>query len=93
MILDIRTIIFSYVLTDIVCLAVIIILWRQNRNRYAGSVLWVTNYSFQLAALALIILRGSIPDWASIVLAQTLVITGAFLGYLALLRFAGARRN
>ena len=93
MILDIRTIVFSYVLTDIVCLAVMMILWRQNRKRLAGTGLWVIDYAFQLTALALIILRGIIPDWASIVLANALVMTGALLGYLALLQFAGQRRN
>lgn len=93
MILDIRTIVFSYVLTDIVCLAVMLILWRHNRNRFAGTGLWAIDYAFQLTALVLIILRGAIPDWASIVLANALVMTGAFLGYLALLRFAGEKRN
>ena len=93
MILDIRTIVFSYVLTDIVCLAVMMILWRQNRKRLAGTGLWVIDYAFQLTALVLIILRGVIPDWASIVLANALVMTGALLGYLALLQFAGQRRN
>ena len=90
MILDIRTVVFSYVLTDIVCVAVMILLWWQNRRRFTGTLLWVVDFAFQLTALVLIILRGAIPDWASIVLANTLVLTGAWLGYLALLRFAGA---
>jgi hypothetical protein len=77
--LDIRTVVFSYVLTDIVCVAVMILLWWQNRRRFAGTLLWVVDFAFKLTALVLIILRGAIPDWASIVLAQTLVLTGAWL--------------
>ncbi|MFO7568588.1 MAG: PAS domain S-box protein [Smithellaceae bacterium] len=92
LVLDIRTILFSYVLTNIVCLAVMVLLWRQNRTRIAGTTFWVANYSCQTAALLLIVLRGTIPDGMSIVLANALVITGAFLGYMGLLRFAGARR-
>ncbi len=93
MILDIRTIVFSYVLTDIVCLAVVILLWFQHRKRFAGTDLWIIDYALQFAALFLIVLRGMIPGWASIVLPNALVMIGAFFGYLALLDFAGARRN
>ena len=91
--LDIRTIIFSYVLTDIVCLVVIIMLWRQNRNRFAGTLFWVFDYIFQLLALILIVLRNTVPDWASIVMANTLVLAGALLGYMGLLRFVGTKRS
>ncbi|PKN16932.1 MAG: hypothetical protein CVU71_18205 [Deltaproteobacteria bacterium HGW-Deltaproteobacteria-6] len=93
MLLDMRTIFFSYVLMDAVCLAVMIILWRQNRERFAGTLLWIANYAMQFVAILLIVLRGVIPDWASIALPNALVLTGAFFGYLALLRFAGAKRN
>ncbi|MRR17161.1 MAG: PAS domain S-box protein [Deltaproteobacteria bacterium] len=89
--LDIRTVMFSYALTDIVCVLVIILLWLQNRNRFAGMVLWVYNFVLQLLALGLIVLRGSLPDWISIVLANTLLMTGALLGYMALLRFFGQK--
>ena len=89
--LDMRTIIFSYVLTDIVCLLVIILLWRQTRKRFEGPIFWVLDFAFQLLALILIILRGAIPDWMSMVLADTLAVTGALLGYIGLTRFVGKK--
>jgi len=89
--LDMRTVIFSYALTDIVCLFVIILLWLQNRGRFAGMVFWVYDFAFQLLALLLIVLRGSLPDWMSIVLANILVMIGATLGYMALVRFVGEK--
>ncbi len=89
--LDMRTIIFSYVLTDIVCLVVIVLLWRQNRKRFEGTIFWMFDFAFQTAALFLIVLRGSIPDWMSMVLANTLAITGALLGYMGLTRFVGKK--
>jgi PAS domain S-box-containing protein len=87
--LDMRTVVFSNVITDIVCTLFIVLLWRQSRNRFAGTSLWVYDFAFQTIALILIILRGSIADWASMVLSNTLVIAGALLGYMALERFVG----
>jgi PAS domain S-box-containing protein len=91
--LDMRTIIFSYVVTDIVCMVVIILLWQQNRKRFAGTLFWVFNFAMQISALYLIILRGSIPDWMSFVLANTLVIAGGLLGYMGLERFVGKKSS
>ena len=89
--LDMRTIFFIYVLTTAACLFFVILLWQQSRKRFAGSTLWVFDFAFQLLGLLLVLLRGSIPDWASIVLANVLIVTGMFLGYLALLKFVGKK--
>ena len=91
--LDMKTVIFSNVITYIVCMLVILLLWRQSRNRFAGTGFWVFDYAFQTAALFLIILRGSIPDWMSMVLANTLVVAGALLGYMGLERFVGKKSS
>jgi PAS domain S-box-containing protein len=91
--LDLRTIVFSNVLDYIVCLLVISLLWRQSRKRFAGTDFWVFNFALQTAALFLIILRGSIPDWMSMALANTLVIAGALLGYMGLGRFVGKKSS
>jgi len=93
MLLDMRTIVFSNVVTDIVCMLVILLLWHQSRKRFAGTGFWVFDYAFQTAALFLIILRGSIPDWMSMVLSNTLVIAGALLGYMGLERFVGKKNS
>jgi PAS domain S-box-containing protein len=89
--LDMRTIVFSNVLTDIVCLVVIILLWQQTRRRFAGAGFFVFDFALQTTALFLIILRGQIPDWMSYVLANTMVMTGALLGYMGLSRFVGKK--
>ena len=36
--LDMRTIVFSNVVTDIVCILVILLLWHQSRKRFAGTI-------------------------------------------------------
>ncbi|MBI5605040.1 MAG: PAS domain S-box protein [Deltaproteobacteria bacterium] len=89
--LDMRTILFGNMITDIVCLLVILSLWRQSRKRFAGSGFWVFDFAFQTAAMFLIILRGRIPDLLSMVLSNTLVIGGAIMGYVGLRSFVGKK--
>lgn len=89
--LDIRTILFGNLVTNIVCVLVIVLLWRQSRQRYAGTTLWVMDFALQTAALILVMLRGAIADWASIVLANVLILSGALLGYMGLERFVEKR--
>ena len=91
--LDMRTIVFCSVGTDIVCLLVILLLWHQSRKRFQGTGLWVFDFFFQLAGVFLIILRGSILNLMSIVLSNTLVIGGAILGYMGLRRFVGKKAS
>jgi PAS domain S-box-containing protein len=86
-----RTLVFSNVVTDIVCMLVILSLWHQSRKRFAGTGFWVSDFGFQTAAMFLIIMRGSIPDWISMVLSNTLVVGGAILGYMGLGRFVGRK--
>jgi len=90
MILDIRTILLSFIATDIVCLTVMVLLWRQNRERIGGTHLWVIHHAFQLTALVLIILRGAIPDGVSILGAGALILAAVRIAYEAIQRFAGA---
>jgi PAS domain S-box-containing protein len=84
---DTRTIIFSSVVTDILCVLVILLLWHQSRKRFSGTGFWVLDFAFQTAAVFLIAMRGGIPNWMSMVLSNTLVIAGAILGYMGLGRF------
>jgi PAS domain S-box-containing protein len=90
-ILDIRTIVFGNVVINIVGILVIWVLWRQSRKRFSGTGFWVFDFVFQTAALFLIILRGHIPDWMSMVVSNTLVVAGALLGFMGLERFIGKK--
>jgi PAS domain S-box-containing protein len=85
--LDMRTIIFSNILTDFISTLVIILLWLQNRNRLKGTIYFVIDFSFQSVALILIVLRGQIPDFLSIVVSNTLVVAGMILGLIGITRF------
>jgi len=91
--LDMKTIVFSYLANSTVCLLVLFLLWRQSRKRFDGIGFWVLDYLFQTAGLALIVLRGSIHEWLSVVVANTLIVGGALLGYIGLERFVGKRSS
>lgn len=89
--LDIRTIVFSYMLTTIACLIISLFLWRENCRRYEGPMLWLFSFLCQTLSLILILFRGSVPDWASMVLSNNLILLGVLLMYIGLSRFVGIK--
>jgi PAS domain S-box-containing protein len=89
--LDIRTIVLSHVITNAICFAVMVLLWLRNRNRFEGLGFWVTDFAIQFTVLLLVVLRGTVPDFLSIVVSNTLAIAGTILLYAGLERFVGKR--
>lgn len=90
---DMRTLIFSSLVTDLIITLIMLMLWSQNKKQFSGTIFWVINFAFQTVALALISLRGTIPDWISMVISNTLVISGSILALIGLEYFAGIRRK
>lgn len=89
--LDMRTVMFSHLLVDLICTLVVTLLWIQNRGRFNGTGLWAVDFAFQTSGVILIMLRGVIPDLFSIILANTLIVAGMLLGYLGVSRFTEHR--
>ncbi|MGE5421443.1 MAG: PAS domain S-box protein, partial [Chloroflexota bacterium] len=89
--LDMRTVIFSFVLINIIGTLIITFLWKQYRNHYDGTGLLVWAFSCQTVAYILIILRGSIPEILSLGLSNSLSIAGLFIGYLGLEKYTGIK--
>ncbi|MBF0119485.1 MAG: PAS domain S-box protein [Desulfobacterales bacterium] len=85
--LDVRTVIASHIVTDLVCTVVIFLLWVKNRKRYSGIFYLLLDFVFQTVAVLLVSLRARIPDLISIVLSNSLVIAGALSGYIGLTLF------
>ena len=77
--LDTRTILLGLTSINIVCAIVIAVLWFQNRKRYAGIGYWLANFVLQFVALLLFGLRGNSRDLVSVVLGNSLVISGLLL--------------
>ncbi len=87
--LDIRTVLFSYVISNVVCAFVMFILWRNNHKRSPEISYWLADFILQFLAIFLILLRSSIPSFFSIILANAFVIGGTILLFIGLERYLG----
>ncbi|HOW38971.1 MAG TPA: PAS domain S-box protein [Bacteroidales bacterium] len=87
--LDIKTIVFINLVTDLICVFFIADLWTQSRRRYKGMLYFMADLILQTLAIGLIFLRGTIPDWTSMVLSNFFVTSGALIGYMGLQRLGG----
>jgi PAS domain S-box-containing protein len=90
-IVDMKTVTIASVLINTVCLVVLLVLWNQNRSRYNGLIFWVTDWILQVGSALLIVLRGNIPNWASMVLSNSMVVGGTIILYYGLCRFVGKK--
>lgn len=86
-IIDVKTVFIIYVITSALCAVMITSLWLHNRKRFPGITLWLFSFILQFVAIVLILLRGVVPDFASIVIANTFVVGGTVLFYIGLERF------
>lgn len=89
--LDPRTVFIGYFIVSGLCLFVIWSLWASSRTRIPGAGLWLADYVLQWTALLLLLLRDSVPDFVSIMVANFILILGTILLYEGIGRFAGVR--
>lgn len=88
---DMKTVMVAGIIINTVCLIVMVLLWSQNRHKYAGLSYWVADFVLQSGGGVLIALRGSVPDWASVVLSNSMIVSGTLLLVLGLSRFLGKK--
>ncbi|MBI5790227.1 MAG: PAS domain-containing protein [Rhodocyclales bacterium] len=87
--LDVRTLLTGYVASMLICVIVLAALWLQNRDRFDAIRFWPAALGLQFVSLLLILLRGTIPHFLSIVTSGALAIFGAILLFVGLERFVG----
>ncbi|HNZ64293.1 MAG TPA: hypothetical protein PKJ10_00535 [Smithella sp.] len=87
--IDMRIIFAEYALSVLLCLIVMVSLWWQNRKRSPEIILWLIDYILQFAAITLIMLRGILPDFATIVIANLFIVGGTVILYEGLCRYVG----
>jgi hypothetical protein len=90
---DMRAIVFSFLIADLTITLFMILLAVQNRRRFRGIKAWVIAFLLQNLGIILIELRGSIPDWSSFVLANTMIVTGMLAGLKGMCSFTGVKMN
>lgn len=91
--IDLRTLYTSFVVMLVVLFAVVALIWFQTRKRFEGLNLLVVYLFVQLAGITLIALRGLIPDFVSIIVANAFVVGGAMLAFVGLEKFTGLRSS
>ncbi len=88
-ILDIRTVLISYFISNAICAVVMLYLWRNNRKRSPEIGYWLADFILQFLAIFLILLRSNIPPFVSIILANAFVIGGTILLFIGLEKYMG----
>ena len=91
--IDLRTLYTSFVVMLVVLFAVVALIWFQTRKRFEGLNLLVVYLFVQLAGITLIALRGLIPDFLSVIVANALVVGGSMLAFVGLEKFTGMRSS
>lgn len=86
---DIRIFLVGYALSIFLCIILISSLWWQNRKLYPEIILWLADFILQFAGVLLITLRGILPDFFTIVVANVFIILGNIILYIGLGRYVG----
>ncbi|MBN2007450.1 MAG: PAS domain S-box protein, partial [Anaerolineae bacterium] len=88
-IIDVRTLLITQTLSYALCTGVVALLWHQNRRRFAGLGFWLAHSAMQTLGMALLTLRGIVPDWLSMIVGNVLLVGGMIVLYIGLERFVG----
>jgi diguanylate cyclase (GGDEF)-like protein/PAS domain S-box-containing protein len=91
LIFEMRTLLFTLFLVNALCSFLLFVLYAQNRNRFAGIGYWGIDFLLRAAPLPLIILRGAIPTFLSVVVPNTMILGGALCSYAGTSAFTGRR--
>lgn len=90
--LEIRTILaFSAVVSLATCICMVYVL--MTRKVYAGFREWVFASLFAAIGIILLILRGRIPDFISVIIANTLIVFYFVLILRGIIEFCGKKTN
>lgn len=89
--IDIRTAYLGYMIVNVVNLFVIGALYYQIRNRFPGTLLIFLSFILSASGNALVFFRGAIPEWISISVSNTLVVTSTVILQIAFEKFVNRR--
>src|SRR4030042_723016 len=93
MIIDMRTMMLMDAVVNIVCALVMTLVWYQNRKHFSGISFWLTDLFLQAGGALLIVLRGLVPDFVSMVVSNTMILGGIVIIYIGMERFVGKRSS
>lgn len=91
--LDLRTILVSYTLSNLICTIVLFSLWLQNRTRFAGLNYFMLSFAVNLVGILLLALRGITSDFLSLLLGNGAIISAVLLLFIGLEKFFKRKFN
>lgn len=89
--LDLRTVLISISIINLLGMIVIFLLWRQYRQRFDGIGYWLVDFSLQFFALILLSFRNLIPDFFSVLVSNVMIISGLIFLLFGFEKFLSAR--
>jgi len=91
--LDLKTIYAMMIFLYLISGATMFVLWRAHGSRYAGIGLWSLGLATQTVGYTLVALRGMLPDFISITIANPAVFLGVLILLHGLERFFELERS
>ena len=87
--LDIETLMIVNLMLSVIGSGAMIVIWQQNRNHFSGMFQWFVAMAMLAGSSLLFALRGSIPNFISIVVGNTLIACGVIFLLIGLELFVG----
>lgn len=88
-ILDMRSVLLVYMISNAISVGVMASLWVQDHSRTAGLKHWVGGFVLMLAAIVLVALRGIVLNFFSIVIGNFFLLLGIQVILIGLEKFTG----
>ena len=76
---DVKTVMFSYFMTNALCTGVNFLIWLQYRRHFSGIGHWLSSCILQTTALLLITMRGHVSDFWSMIASNIIMMYGQIL--------------
>ena len=90
-VLDMKTVIFIYLISNVIITFVLFPVWLQNRKRFDGIGLWLTDYFMQTIGLMLVFIGGASGNPFAIALGGPTTAAGILIIFAGLERFTGKK--
>lgn len=90
--LDIRSVIVSGLVTEVVCTAMVFMMWQEGRRRVPGLAFWLVGCGLQGVGFFVVAYESGFPSGCLGFLSHAFMLTGALLGLWGLGRTTGISR-
>lgn len=84
---ELKTIMFSYLISNVLVTIVMFNVWVQNRKRFRGTSHWLIYYILQTLGILLVMLKDIIPLIYSTVIANVVIVCSMMFFLIGLQRF------